>query len=139
MKYLFGCRFTDGTVYEQNAGDVSLYDPNRSCYFDVVNLMKEKQIGHFWLEGDGDHYEVNMIDGHFEVNGKMVNIHPQGVVPKNLELVYYRQRRHHRNVLVKDGDVVGILGSYEEEPVFFFGWRMKDDNDQDHQYTMSIT
>lgn len=86
MKYLFACRFSDGSRYFQRADDVSLTNDKKSAFFDVM----DKDIVRFWIDGDGHHIVVDLTDGHFDVDGASFKLHDDEGL-KNFRLIYYRR------------------------------------------------
>lgn len=105
LNYLFTAIYEDGTTYDQNPEDVSLLDPKRSCFYDVLEACKESRLVRFELRSQDlprRVYAVDLVDGHFEVNGTMFrmretgrrDVHPMEVAkPVALEgfrLVYFR-------------------------------------------------
>lgn len=120
MKYIFGCKFLDGKLYEQNPEDRSLIDPNRSSYYDI---LQEEEKGNspiqFCLTGNNSYYLLDLYDGSFEVGanseetgGKFYLHDPQ---QGGLKLIYYR------NVSVS----FTSAGTEESKTVVFnFGWQL---------------
>lgn len=106
LKYLFTVTYNDGTIYQQNAEDRSLKEPEkRSCYFD----LDQDNIASFVLKGNGHEYGVYLKDGHFTVDGLpflMSEGHwhtdtegKRQLLPlQNLKLVFFRQHTHHFQV-----------------------------------------
>jgi hypothetical protein len=129
MRYLFVCGFEDGSIIEQNAEDVSPVNSSKSCFWDV--LQKEatgvKPIA-FCLEGqDGEDkgklYYVDLLDGHFEINGVQFWLHEEHV--SDLKLIYFR-----RNTQMITN---GVVNSHQVD--FVIGWQVRG---QDTQRTITI-
>jgi hypothetical protein len=56
LKYLFTASFRDGKIYQQNEEDISVVDPSKSCFFDILEEEKTgNQIDLFCLcDGEKD-------------------------------------------------------------------------------------
>lgn len=92
LKYLFTATYKDGRIYQQNAEDVSVTEPEkRSCFFDIANHIEK--LSFFTLKGEGHEYSVDLIDGHFEADGVKKIIHTEEFL-KDFRLIYYRQHKH---------------------------------------------
>ncbi len=92
LKYLFRATYKDGRVYQQNAEDLSITEPEkRSCFFDIANDIDK--LAFFSLAGEGHVYGVDLIDGHFEEDGFKKKIHTEDFL-KDFRLIYYRQHKH---------------------------------------------
>jgi len=113
LKYYYTVRFQDGRIYSQNEDDVSLIDPSKSCFYDII---QETDKGNppviFTLEDRYNLYVVDLIDGHFEVNGCSFSIYDKPLT-EPLRLIYFRQHRH----LVTDGVVT------DHSVIYKFGWQ----------------
>lgn len=96
MKYLFITEYKDNSVFEQNKEDVSLIDPIRSSFYDVLNSGKE--IKTFKIVGEGNVFFVSLEDGHFEVNGTPFYMHDMAMPLKDFKLIYYRKHTHSFNM-----------------------------------------
>ena len=96
LKYLFRAEYLDGTTFSQPENDLSTQDPKRSAFYDVA----QEKLSKFYLLGEGHTYLVDLITGHFEVDGRELwlgsNLPPVG--PKRL--IFYRQRQH----IINPGD-----------------------------------
>ena len=65
LKYLYRVVYNDGTIYDQNVEDISVSNPDKTCYSDV----KVDQVHYFTLS-DGIHsYTLDLKDGGFSING----------------------------------------------------------------------
>lgn len=92
MNLLFTCYFEDGTFYTQNPQDVSINNPTKSCYFDI--LEKEKTGNNplaFCLtrNNSDDYYLVDLRDGAFEINNTRFFLHQEDNIGP-FKLIYYR-------------------------------------------------
>jgi hypothetical protein len=119
LKYLFKVEFADGVLFEQNSEDKSLIEPKRSAFFDVLEREKESRILRFLLT-NGDHaYLVDLVDGHFEIDGMSFNCHE--TLPHDYpdrRLIFYRQHRHDFN------SAGGAMGEEINHTVeYFIGWQ----------------
>lgn len=110
MKYLFTVKYKDGSFYHQNAEDRSATEPDkRSCFFDV----KQDEVATFTLEGEGHTYSVNLIDGHFEVNGVPFAMHEEAL--SGFRLIFFRQHTH--NFIAGSGEEI------KHDIVYRLGWQ----------------
>ena len=85
MKYLFGCTY-NGETYQQTQEDVSLTNPEKSSFYDVM----DKDIEKFWLNDGENNYLVDLRDGSFEVNGRKFLMHDEEL--SAFRIIYYRKR-----------------------------------------------
>jgi hypothetical protein len=127
LKYLFTVTYKDGSVYQQNAEDRSLKEPEkRSCYFD----LDQDNIASFVLKGAGHEYGVYLKDGHFTVDGIPFSmseghwhVEPNGkrqLIPLGeMKLVFFRQHTHHFKVGETTQKEVG------HEIVYRMGWEVQ--------------
>jgi hypothetical protein len=99
LKYLFGCRFADGTVVNQTPADVSSIDPQRSEFYDVLQTAESSPVRQFWLKGDDTTLLVDLTDGHFELNGIPFKAHETLPLEfPDYRLIFYRQHKHQFNL-----------------------------------------
>ncbi len=122
LKYRFVALYKDGTIYEQNAQDVSVTNPQKSCFYDIdVPALRA-----FALYGpDGTEYLVDLQDGHFEINEIPFFLHNEPC--SDFRLIYFRRN---------------ILNFGEIEPShavsFNFGWQTTF-NGQNVKRIMTLT
>ncbi len=121
LKYLFKAEFADGTVYEQTIEDISLVDPKKSAFFDVLQKdEKDSRLLRFLIEGEGHKYLVDLIDGHFEIDGVSFDCHE--TLPHNYpdrRIIYYRK---HENDFDSNPD--GSLGVETAHRIWYcIGWQ----------------
>lgn len=91
LKYKFIAQYNDDTTFEQNAEDVSSKDPKRSAFYDV----DQERLTGFALY-DNDHvYAVDLLDGHFEING--IPFHATTTPVNNRRLIFFRRHQHNFN------------------------------------------
>jgi len=137
LKYLFTATYKDGRVYQQTAEDRSLTEPDkRSCFFDIAGDVDKLNIASFVLKGDGHEYKVDLIDGHFEIDGKEFFMHDGhlhytqnnqiGGRPRSammalseLRLGYFRRDRDHFEL----GE--SINRGLSQEVMYRIGWQAK--------------
>ena len=119
LKYNFACQFNDGSVFYQNSEDKSILFEGKSAFTDILELQKEKSIINFWLFEDNtdNTFLVNLVDGHFEINGIPFFIHEQTVDVKkilsNFRLIYFRRVTQSINLTTEkeaDPSIIYLLG-----------------------------
>jgi len=112
MKYLFNAQFNDGVVFQQDSEDRHPTKPDKSSF---THLLEEADIhggiALFQLKNEEHTYSVNLLDGHFEIDG--VSTIVEGL--SDFRLVYYRQHRHKFNATLT------METAHEVE--FHFGWQ----------------
>jgi hypothetical protein len=116
LKYRFIAHFTDGTTFEQNPDDVSLLDPKRSSFYDLQQELSAKTLHSFTIFNDEHTYAVDLLDGHFEIDGLAIWASPKDLpaIPDRFELIYYRQHTH----------AFGLDGVEQTHDIrFCFGWK----------------
>lgn len=135
LKYLFQCLYKDGSVFCQNPEDISSTDPKRSAFYDV----KHDQLEKFALFGEGNIYAVDLITGHFEINGVQFFLHSidRDNPLKDFRLIFFRRHRHFVNVGFTDGE----QSSFEETDhviTYQFGWQTNDEQGNNIQRIVEI-
>ena len=105
LKYLFKATFKDGRTLEQTPEDVSTKDEARSAFRDVMDEAEQgNRVIRFELTEPKmfpDTYAVDLTDGHFEINGKRIEVGEQlPVNPQDihLRLIYFRRHTHDFNI-----------------------------------------
>ena len=93
LKYLFAAQYNDGTIFYQDENDISLIDPKKSQFYDV--LQKEEKLEAFALHGDGHQYAVDLRDGHFEIDGIPFNLYDMSIA--NRRVIFFRRHTHNFN------------------------------------------
>jgi hypothetical protein len=107
LKYLFTAHFEDGTIYEQGQDDKSINNPEKSAFFDVLELEKQSPLTRFELHGEKDIYGVP-----FQImNRPDISEH---LALSNIRLIYFRR-------ITKT-----IFGPPVETINFNFGWQAND-------------
>lgn len=125
LKYLFAVLYRDGSVYEQNAEDVSLTDKKRSCFFDV----KQDEVKVFELTDGTNYFSVDLDDGHFEVNGIPFYLHDKAMPLTKKRLIFFRQHTHQFNT-----DKV----ESSHEVMYRFGWQANDEKGKNVQHIIEV-
>lgn len=126
LKYQFQVTYKDGSVYHQNAEDVSITDPKRSCFYDI----KQDEVKAFFLVGEEHTYAVDLEDGHFEVDGIPFLMHEENDQLKDFRLIFFR--RHTHSINMTTGAESGHLEVYR------FGWQTNDKTGKNYQQVMQI-
>lgn len=130
LKYLFTATYKDGKIYQQNAEDKSLIEPEkRSCFFDIQKDINEGLVSSFVLKGEGHEYGVSLIDGHFELDGIPFFMHEghikevngkQILVPlKDFRLIFFRQHTRSYAVALYANEQKEI----DHKVVYRMGWQ----------------
>ena len=117
LDYLFIAELFDGTLIQQTQADQSRLLPGqKNAYYDV--LQNEGKIRKFSLHGKGHVISINLMDGHAEVDGRVVYPPKAPPVGHPLTLIYYKQVQQ-RLMVRMDGSGTQI------DPVirFFIGWQ----------------
>ena len=126
LKYLFTAEYKDGTSYLQNKEDISILEPDkRSCFFDV----KQSEVKRFWLEGEGHKYLVDLIDGHFEIDGVPFKLHDENL--KDFRLIFFRRHRHQFNRETRE--------ELSHETTYRLGWQTNNEKGENIQRVMEIS
>ncbi len=134
LRYLFVATLLDGTVIKQTQKDVCPTDSKRTAYWDLVlkdqfgngvldeegKLTPRPDLKSFMLVGPEQRFTVDLVDGHFEIDGQRVGTidgKPMIVPPPDsvLSLIYFRRRKHHFHI--GNGKPTG------ESCEFHFGWQ----------------
>lgn len=124
LKYLFTCEYNDGTVFEQNEEDRSSQDPLKSAFFDIKHEILVK----FTLTGNGHEYSVDLLDGHFEVDGVPFFMY-EGEL-QNVRLVFFRRHRHTINT--------GEMEELSHIITYRIGWQANEPDGKNVQRIMEI-
>lgn len=119
LHFLFVARFSDGTVFEQTAEDVSKTRERGSAFTDLQALLAGgKELESFFLVGDGHVWAVDLRDGHFERDGEPFWIGDRDLPPGSKpELVYFRRVQQNKTI-GGDGSQLEMWTTIR----FFFGW-----------------
>ncbi len=132
MKYLFEAHFKDGSIIVQDEKDQSIFDSNRSAYYDV-SVKGVENIAFFGLASPDHTYVVDLVDGHFEVDGVAFNMMPSELawmIPGGtFNLIYWRDHQH----------TYGQGQETEHKMQWRFGWRYIDPTGRGYNQTMVLT
>ena len=138
LKYLFTAVYSDGTSYTQNVEDRSISEPDkRSCFYDIDQDRLVKFILAPSPEdecGDGHVYSVDLVDGHFEVDGVPFKMHEETNL-HGFRVIFWRNHTH--NFLV-GADPAVTPEEVKHTTVYRLGWQCTVD-DVNHQRVMEIT
>lgn len=120
LKYLFQVTYKDGSIYIQNPEDLSVKAPElgKSCFYDI----EQEKVKSFFLSNDEHTYSVNLLDGHFEVDGVPFFMHPDRSL-KGFRLVFFRQHTH--DLDARSGRELSHVIAYQ------MGWQARDRKGQE--------
>lgn len=137
LKYLFVATFHDGHQIHQTPEDRAVLTDKGSAYTDVITYQETSPLRCFVLLELGENgefvssYGVDLLDGHFEVNGIPFKMHEGWV--KDLRLIFFRRHTHHF-----------MMSNYtkmrekEHTMVYRIGWQTTQ-NGQNIQRVMEIS
>jgi hypothetical protein len=118
LSYLFEAHFNDGSMIQQTPQDVSVVDPEKSAYYDVMQRLGDVKV--FGIYNDKNTYVVDLRDGHFEINGVPFSVSSEedlDLMPdQKFELVYFRRHKH---VTAVGGELPVELSHTVD---YFLGW-----------------
>jgi hypothetical protein len=124
QKYLYTVVYEDGTGYEQNTEDISVTNPEKSCYYDIdIDRVKI-----FSLKGDGIVVGVYLTSGEFFVNGVMFKMYENPLDKYELRLIFFRKHTHTFSQGIET----------DHNIVYRFGWQFTDANGHNIQRIMEI-
>jgi hypothetical protein len=113
LQYLFIAETFDGQIIKQDLLDRPRTQTTGSSFSDVL----KHKIKKFSLVGKGHIFAIDLIDGHLEVDGRV--IYPPISVPlgSHFDLIYYRR--------VQQKTTLSREGKMDSRPVvrYFFGWK----------------
>jgi hypothetical protein len=144
LRYLFKVVYQDGTVFEQRPDDRSVLEEGRSAFFDATVRVDERNnlavdahgtplrrhdlaafVLYPQLDDEGPICLVDLMDGHFELNGAPFWLHTGQIGP--LRLLFSRRHTHNFNVAVvigADGDPnMGPPVEQEHRIAYRVGWQ----------------
>lgn len=128
MKYLFTAELADGTVYQQDASDVSKTDPLRSAYYDI----RDADILRFTLTDTtcpSETASVDLVDGSFSIKGKRFFIHKdEDAQLKDFRLIYFRRNVHTRVIPTDERS---------HSVTFYIGWQATH-NDKNYKRIIEL-
>ena len=118
LTHLFTALYLDGTTFTQPQDDAPKQarpDGTGSAYGD----MDHDNVRVFFLEGNGNLYQVHLDDGHFEINGVVVVVGDDTDVPLGpRRLIYFRRVAHDHITNLQSGE--GQVG--ETRRSYHLGW-----------------
>ena len=140
----FVATFADGSQIFQNAQDRSEQYDERNCYFDVRvkatnvadNADFEKMYDHvrqplrcFVLAGKGYYpIGVDLIDGHFEVNGVPFFQHSEPY--RDFKLLYFRNVAVHRTLTVTANGPTDEAPRDSYDLGYILGWEVEHNGEK---------
>lgn len=137
LKYLFQVTYKNGSVFTQSQEDRSLTRPGGSAYSDVI----QDEVAAFFLIGEGHTYSVDLMDGHFEVDGVPFYMHKEEHLC-NFKLLYFRRTKQTQDFEYKietDGEIKGMTpkGEPQVQISYNIGWQC-DFNGKHYQEVLQI-
>ena len=119
LKYLFRAYFANGDVITQDQDDTSHVDPTKSRFTDVLDMVRNGvPLVYFELFSEGeddDTYGVDLINGEFDVRGKVFKVHEADL--ENFRVLFFRVRDTH---FTPEMQVIG------EEVAYRIGWQANE-------------
>jgi hypothetical protein len=86
LKYLYRAIYKDGTHYDQNVGDKSVANENKSCYYD----LDVDAVRYFILSNGLISYCLDLTDGSVSINGSG-KIYLSAEELNDFRLLYFRR------------------------------------------------
>lgn len=125
MKYKFKAIYKDGTEYLQNDQDISISNPQKSCFFD----LKKEEIKLFFLTNpqNNSYISINLETLEFNVNGNNFFLHDVSKKISNVRLIYFRRNK-----------VVFGPNSQVQSVTFNIGWQGNDETGQNIQKIITL-
>ena len=135
LKYLFVAYFDDGSIFEQTQDDISLTNPEKSRSYDVLNCGKK--VVKFSLT-DGQHnWSIDLLDGHFEVDGMVFHATNTPLPSRFLQLVFFRSHQVTQDVTYnKEGEEVSRKDT-GHKVTYFTGWQATV-NGKNYQHVVGV-
>lgn len=101
LKYLFTAYFENGDEIAQDQDDTSKIDPERSRFFDVLQLVNAGvKLVYFELNpadpDDKSYHGIDLENGTFNINGATFQMHERDL--ENFRVLFFRVRDTHFNV-----------------------------------------
>ena len=122
--------YKDGSELRQTPEDVSLRDPQRSAFYDVL----KDEVLRFSLVGGGfllkDRFTVDLSDGHFEVNGTPFFMYDSTEPLKNMKLVFHRRHTHQINS--------ASLKELSHVTEYCVGWKAEKENGETLERILTV-
>lgn len=120
LKYLFVAEFANGYRILQNFEDKSSKDPLKSEFYDVLEYEKKSPLIKFSIghTKEDKSASVDLIDGHFELNGIPFFLHLNLPSPNpKFRIVYYRIRTEQLTMTGNDRIPSSL------DPSYMLGWQ----------------
>lgn len=111
--YLFVATFSDGSQIYQNEEDVSLDNPGKNCFFDVLERINAGDVPVCFVLLGEHCFGVDLRDGHFEVDVVPFFQHrPEqpGENYKDFRLIYFRTPRIDIEMNTETGEQTPVKG-----------------------------
>lgn len=136
LKYLFEAYFADGHRIIQDLDDISSLDPARSTFYDVLQYESTSELVLFGLYLGKNTYVVDLLDGHFEVNGVPFSAQPVAL-PEMIEggkfkLLYCRD--HQQELILSENS--SKPGKHSVQ--YRFGWEYTDPRGKVYNQTLVL-
>ena len=131
LKYKFGCKFSDGTIYNQTPDDKPIFSETGSSFTDVVKRIDDVVL--FWIYSEETDIiaKVDLTTGLFAINDiPFVASDPSQQFPHNTKfrLIFFRRHRHTSNVALEE---------LAHEIEFHIGWQCTI-NGKNYQQTIAL-
>jgi hypothetical protein len=85
LEYLFTAVYKDGSEYSQNTKDISINNPDKSCFYD----LKLDEIRYFKLRNGIDSYILDLAAGTFIFNEARFKL--TDAILREFKLIYFRK------------------------------------------------
>ena len=122
LKYLFVAQYNDDSLFYQTPEDISITRPGTGSAFS--DIEHDKLTG-FALQGEGHTYAVDLLDGHFEIDGIPFKVYDENI--NNRRLIYFRRNFYH----------TGAETGHEVE--YHLGWQGNDSTGKNIQRVIIIS
>lgn len=129
---MFVATWADDSQVVQTTEDVSAIEEGKNAYYDVLNAPTPPRC--FAITDGNIVFAVDLVDGHFEINGVPFYQHRQELQPlQDFELVYWRTTE--QTLVVggaRDGECSSRVAGYT------IGWKARDKRGEEVERTISI-
>lgn len=127
LKYLFIATLKDGTSIAQTHDDVSITNPSKSAFYDIIDKDVEK---FYLLDAEGNNYGVDLSDGAFYINGAKIFIHDRNEeILSNFRLIYFRRVKKDFNINYEEIDT---------QITYLLGWQCNNSEGKNVKRIMEI-
>lgn len=97
LKYHFVGEFSDGSSLVQNESDRSAINPQKSCFYDLLQSPKKLVKFHLCVQTSKTTgkqvLSVDLVDGHFELGDQVLWLE-ENPMPVERRLIFFRQHQH---------------------------------------------